>query len=239
MLFSLLSSGDITDVIIQLLLSVPIVLFALSFHEAAHAYAAYKMGDRTAFNLGRMTINPAKHLDLWGTLCMIAFGFGWAKPVPINARNFNNPKKGMAITGLAGPLANFISGVIGTVLFALMMVVKTKVAITSPDVSPTVLTLLSVITTFFYLWAMYNFLFMVFNLIPIPPFDGSRFVTAFLPAKWYFRLMQYERYALISVLVINIVLSRVFNVDIFSYIAVQVMNLVSTPFFKLFSHIIF
>ncbi len=239
MLFSLLSSGDIKAVVIQLLLSVPIVLFALSCHEAAHAYAAYKMGDRTAFNLGRMTINPAKHLDLFGTLCMIAFGFGWAKPVPINARNFDNPKKGMAITGLAGPLANLISGVIGTILFALMMVVETKVIITSPNVSQTLLTLLSVLTTFFYLWAMYNFLFMVFNLIPIPPFDGSRFITAFLPAKWYFKLMQYERYALAAVLVINIILSRVFNIDVFSILASGIMNLVSTPFFKLFSYIIF
>lgn len=234
MLISLLSSGDIKNTIIQLILSVPIVLFALSCHEAAHAYAAYKMGDRTAFNLGRMTINPAKHLDLWGTLCMIAFGFGWAKPVPINPRNFDNPKKGMAITGIAGPLANLILGIIGAFFCSLTWFIEIKV-IMSGTMNETLLSLFSVLYAFFYLWAMYNFIFMVFNLIPVPPFDGSRFIGVLLPTRIYFKIMQYERYTFFAVLIINLVLSRVFGVYLTSFIAEKVMELVSYPFNLLFS----
>ena len=234
MLISLLSSGDIRNTIIQLILSVPIVLFALSCHEAAHAYAAYKMGDRTAFNLGRMTVNPAKHLDLWGTLCMIAFGFGWAKPVPINPRNFDNPKKGMAITGIAGPLANLILGIIGAFFCSLTWFIEVKVVM-SGTINETLLSLFSVLYAFFYLWAMYNFIFMVFNLIPVPPFDGSRFIGVLLPTRIYFKIMQYERYTFFAVLIINLVLSRVFGVYLTSFIAEKVMELVSYPFNMLFS----
>ncbi len=233
MLYSIISSGDIKIAIIQILLTVPIVLFALSCHEAAHAYAAYKMGDRTAFNLGRMTINPAKHLDLIGTLCMIVFGFGWAKPVPINARNFNNPKKGMAITGIAGPLANFILGVISTFLCTLTVFIYSKVVL-STEINEFTANLFYIISSFFNLSAMYNFVFMVYNLIPVPPFDGSRFVTAFLPAKWYFKLMQYERYSFWVVLVISIILSRVFGVYLTSFIAEKIMSIVEYPFELLF-----
>ena len=236
MIFSLLSSGDIKDAIINLLLVVPIVLFALSCHEAAHAYAAYKMGDRTAFNLGRMTINPSRHLDLIGTLCMIVFGFGWAKPVPINARNFRNPKKGMAITGVAGPLANFILGVISTFLMYLTIFIQVKIF---SEASSFALSLTNVIADFFWLSALYNFVFMVFNLIPIPPFDGSRFVTAFLPAKWYFKLMQYERYSLFAVLIVSTLLSRVFNVNITAFIAGKIFELVSYPFELLLLKVLF
>ena len=89
--------------IIQILLSLPIVLFSLSFHEASHAYAAYKMGDDTAKNLGRLTLNPLKHLDPVGALAMLLIGIGWAKPVPIMTRNFENPKRGMIISAAAGP----------------------------------------------------------------------------------------------------------------------------------------
>ena len=91
MLFSILSGGDIRDIIISLLLTILVILISLSVHEAAHGYIALKMGDRTAYNLGRVTINPAKHLDPMGSLCMLVFGYGWAKPVPLNARKFRNP----------------------------------------------------------------------------------------------------------------------------------------------------
>lgn len=238
MLFSLLSSGDIKSALIQLLLSVPIVLFALSFHEAAHAFAAYKMGDRTAFNLGRMTINPAKHLDVWGTLCMIVFGFGWAKPVPINARNFENPKKGMAISAIAGPLANFFLGTISTVLWVLMYYLGLKVIITG-QTSEFVINLFSVIHTFFFWSAMYNFVFTVFNLIPVPPFDGSRFFGIFLPTKLYFQIMKYERYTFLAVFAINLILSRIFGIYMTSFIAEKLMWLIAKPFDLLFAKIFF
>ena len=122
MLFSILSGGDIRDIIISLLLTIPVILISLSTHEAAHGYLAYKMGDRTAYNLGRVTLNPAKHLDPMGSLCMLVFGYGWAKPVPINARNFRNPKRGMAFTAIAGPISNLILGVIGALLYSVTLV---------------------------------------------------------------------------------------------------------------------
>ena len=181
-----------------------------------------------------MTVNPAKHLDLWGTLCMIAFGFGWAKPVPINPRNFDNPKKGMAITGIAGPLANLILGIIGAFFCSLTWFIEVKVVM-SGTINETLLSLFAILYTFFGLWAMYNFIFMVFNLIPVPPFDGSRFIGVLLPTRIYFKIMQYERYTFFAVLIINLVLSRVFGVYLTSFIAEKVMELVSYPFNMLFS----
>lgn len=235
MLFSLLSSGNIKLAIIQILLTIPIVLFALSCHEAAHAYAAYKMGDRTAFNLGRMTMNPAKHLDPIGTLCMLVFGFGWARPVPINARNFRNPKKGMAITGIAGPLANLCLGIISTFLYVLVAFIRAKIFGGIYTSNLFLVYLFYIIGTFFYLSAMYNYVFMIFNLIPIPPFDGSRFIGLFLPDRIYFKIMQYERYSFLAVLLINLVLSRVFGIYFTSFLAEHLMNLVEYPFELLFS----
>ena len=101
------------------ILSLLAALIALSVHEFAHGYAAYKMGDSTAKNLGRLSFNPLKHLDIFGTICMVLFRFGWAKPVPINARNFKNPKRGFAISALAGPLSNLLLGFLTVGLYLL------------------------------------------------------------------------------------------------------------------------
>ena len=109
MLFSILfSKGDFLSIFVSLLLSLPIMMLALAIHETAHGYVAWKCGDNTAYNLGRLTLNPLKHLDPVGFLCLLIFGFGWAKPVPINTRNFRNPKRGMALSALAGPAANHV-----------------------------------------------------------------------------------------------------------------------------------
>ena len=113
-------NGSIQDYIISTLLTLPIILFSLSFHEMAHGFAAYKMGDPTAKNFGRLTLNPLKHLDPIGALCMLLAGFGWAKPVPINARNFKNPRIGMAISGAAGPISNLLLALISALLLKLV-----------------------------------------------------------------------------------------------------------------------
>ena len=118
MLFDILSGGNITDIIVSLLFSMPIILFALSLHETAHGYIAYKCGDPTAHNLGRLSLNPLRHLDPTGFLMMLLVGYGWAKPVPVNTRYFRNPKRGMALTAAAGPLSNLLLGIISTVLLA-------------------------------------------------------------------------------------------------------------------------
>ncbi len=233
MLFSILRNNDIRTAIVQVLLTVPVILFALSLHEAAHAWVASLMGDKTARNLGRITANPAKHLDPIGTLCMLVFGFGWAKPVPINARNFKKPKWGMALTALAGPAANLIQGVIGTVLYALFYVLLQKVALT--EGSPEFLYYVLLICMYlFMLMGLYNFVLMAFNMLPVPPFDGSRFAFVFLPTKWYFGIMKYERIIMIAVLV----LAYVLPFSPASWVANALVDLIWMPCTMLFANII-
>ena len=220
MLFSLFT-GDARTTAISILLTLPTILIALSAHEAAHGYIAYKLGDRTAFNLGRITLNPFKHLDPIGALFMLVFGYGWAKPVPINARNFKDPRKGMALTALAGPATNLILGTIGVMLYCLVLGI--------PYSEP-----VSKILMFLYNFAFVNFLYTVFNLIPVPPFDGSRIFSVVLPTKVYFNIMKYERYYLIAILGISIVCSRLFNFSPFVWLADKLFNLIAYPFAMLF-----
>lgn len=236
MLFSLLAGGDLKQAVISILLTLPVILIALSFHEASHAFAAYKMGDRTAYNLGRMTFNPIKHLDPIGFLCMLAFGYGWAKPVPINARNFKNPKRGMAITAIAGPICNLILGVISTILYAVTLYLNYKFA---ADIAPHefLSNVMQVLLIFFYYGAMMNFILAAFNMIPLPPFDGSRFFSLFLPTKWYFALMKYERYSMIIVLLISMACSRLFNFSPFMWVAEKLFEGLCMPILTLLFNI--
>ncbi len=237
MLFSLLSGGDLKSAVISILLTLPVILIALSFHEASHAYIAFKMGDRTAYNLGRMTFNPLKHLDPIGFLCMLVFGYGWAKPVPINTRNFDNPKKGMALTAIAGPLCNIILGVISSALYALVLFLGMLFA---ADISKIefLSNVMSVLSIFFYYGGMLNLMLAVFNLIPLPPFDGSRFFSLFLPTKWYFAIMKYERYTMIIVLAVSMICSRIFDFSPFVWVAEQIFYGVAQPVFTLLINLI-
>ena len=236
MLSSLLSGGDIRTALISILLTIPTVLIALSFHEAAHGYAAYKMGDRTAYNLGRVTFNPLKHLDPIGTIFMLVFGYGWATPVPINARNFKNPKKGMALSALAGPLTNLMLGTLGVLLSVLtIFVANTQSVRTAMYNNEMVYNIVQISYTFFYYFGYLNLLYTVFNMIPIPPFDGSRVISLFLPTKTYFKIMQYERYSLVAVLVLSLLCSRLFNFSPFSWLAGELYDLISLPFYSLFN----
>ena len=190
MLSSILG-GDIRSAIISLLLSLPIVLIALCVHETAHGFAAYKLGDPTARNLGRLTLNPIKHLDPIGFLCMVLFGFGWAKPVPINTRYFKKPKRDMALTGLAGPVSNL--------LLALLFAVLLRLAIQYGFYLFNG-TVYSVVQIFLILGVRMNITLAVFNLLPIPPLDGSRIFLVLLPTDLYFKIMRYERYIYIALL---------------------------------------
>lgn len=183
--------------IIYYLLSTVAALIALTVHEYCHGYAAYKMGDNTAKNLGRLTLNPIKHLDLYGTLCMIFFHIGWAKPVPVNSRNFNDPRKGFAITAAAGPLANLILGFISAFLYLLTFALVKDIPFESKNFT---FNLLSNLLTFLLIFHSINIGLGLFNLIPIPPFDGSRLLYVFLPPKYYFGIMKYEKKIYIGVL---------------------------------------
>lgn len=204
MLLTLLSEGFSRDALISVLLSLPVIVLSLCLHETAHGWVAYKLGDPTARNLGRLTLNPLKHLDPIGFIFMLLFGIGWAKPVPINTRNFKNPRIGMALSGIAGPVSNLLLGFLGMFLYVLTVVICVLAGI---DSNTNVW--ISVMLLFFEVLAYLNVALAVFNLIPVPPFDGSRFAYVFLPTKWYFKVMQYERYTGIAIMMIIFILSRI------------------------------
>ncbi|MBQ3573729.1 MAG: site-2 protease family protein [Clostridia bacterium] len=159
------------------------VFLSLSVHEACHGLVAYLGGDRTAKYSGRLSINPFHHLDLFGTLSLLLFGFGWAKPVPVNPWNFKNKKLGMALTALGGPVSNLILGFIGYIGWTFI----------NPG---------TVFSLICYYLVIYNIGLGVFNLIPIPPLDGSKILNAILPQRYYFKLMQYERYGFIVLIIL-------------------------------------
>ena len=186
-------SSDIQDVVYKLLISLIISIVALPIHEYAHGYAAYRMGDNTAYRQGRLTLNPLVHIDPLGTLALILFGFGWAKPVQINPLNFENPKKGMMLSALAGPLSNVGLAFISMIFYKLSYI---------PVYMGMSGAFIMTIQTFLLYMISINITLAVFNFIPIPPFDGSRIATYFLPQRIYFKIMQYENIIFIGLLVI-------------------------------------
>lgn len=189
-----------SDGIINLLISLPVVLIALMVHEVAHGFIAYKLGDPTARNLGRLSLNPLKHLDPFGTLCMIFFHFGWAKPVPINSRYFKKPRRDIALTALAGPVSNIILAFIGTFLLVLVNHFVPKLAGVNNVDFNFVVSLYGTCLQFFYYFVYLNITLAIFNLIPVPPLDGSRIFYVFLKPKWYFGIMKYERYIMFALM---------------------------------------
>ncbi len=175
------------------------VLLCISVHELSHGLAAYLFGDKTAKLSGRLSLNPLHHFDLFGGLCLFFFGFGWAKPVPVNPWNFKNKKSGMVFTALAGPLSNFIlafiaqfiAAIIGGLAFKSDMTLGYNIAY----ISYLICTRLAILSLGLG----------IFNLIPIPPLDGSKILNALLPQRLYFKIMQYERYGfIILILLINL-----------------------------------
>ena len=176
-------------------MSVVIVVFlTLPVHEFAHGFVADKLGDPTPRYQGRLTLNPIAHLDPIGSLGILLFGIGWAKPVSVNARYFKSPKWGMALTALAGPASNIIMAFIAILLMNLFRFLGGILSITGG--------VYLLIVYFFWYIAQINVYLAVFNFIPIPPFDGSRILFAFLPTKYYFAVMRYERFIFIGLLVI-------------------------------------
>ena len=201
MIFELLRGGLTKNDFILILLTFPVVLISLVIHELAHGWMAKKLGDPTAKYMGRLTLNPLSHLDPMGTVSMLFFGIGWAKPVPIDPRYFKNPKKGMALVGLAGPVSNLIIAFTASLLKRASISLYVNV-LPASAINETSFNILLVVVNFFYIFELLNISLAVLNLIPVPPFDGSRIFYAFLPDKYYFGVMRYERYIMMITLVI-------------------------------------
>ncbi len=164
-------------------------MLSFTFHELSHGFVAHKLGDDTAKNAGRLTLNPIKHIDIIGLVLIIVTGFGWAKPVPINMNNFKKPKEGMAISALAGPVSNIFLAAVVLLIFGFVATPLAKMGSTGEFLSALLLTT-----------AYINCVLAVFNIIPIPPLDGSKVVFSLLPERAYYKLMQYERYGMLILL---------------------------------------
>lgn len=169
---------NLTIAIIKKIMILPGLLIAISFHEVAHGFVAYKLGDPTAKNMGRITLNPLKHIDPVGFLAFFLVGFGWAKPVPVNFGNLKNQKRDTILVALAGSSTNFLLAIIGTVVYGLLSNFNINFFIEG------------MITSFI----LYNLFFGTFNLLPFPPLDGSKVVISFLPYKYQTKIYENERY---------------------------------------------
>ncbi len=195
-MFDLLSTNPL-----QFVMLVVAMLFSLAFHEFSHAWAATSLGDDTPRDRGRLTINPLAHIDLFGLLLFLTIGFGWGRPVPFNPDNLKYRKWGSALVGLAGPAANF------TLAFVCALVLKFALAQGQIDAG-------NAAVQFFADVVLINALWGVFNLIPIPPLDGSKFFLSLLPESWEDMKIQYERIGPF-VLLLLLILDRTSGIGFF------------------------
>ena len=170
---------------VQIVMNILPSLLCITLHELSHGYVACRLGDTTAKDAGRLTLNPIKHIDIMGLLMMVVFRFGWAKPVPVNMYRFKNPKKGMALTALAGPVSNF--------LLAFLMLFAAKIIFSGASWTQTNEAILDFMLTV----AVLSIGLGLFNLAPIPPLDGSKVLFSVLPDRAYDQLMRYERYGML------------------------------------------
>lgn len=196
MLFSLLRGNlDFTAALTQVLAILVIVFLVLPFHEWAHAFTALKLGDTSVKYRGRLTLNPMAHIDPFGALALLLFGFGWAKPVPIDPRNFKNPKLGMGIVALMGPVANIVAAIVGGLIFH-------AIAAFAPDFFAGE-GFGYYLNLFLVFYIQINVSLAVFNLLPIPPLDGSKILFVFLPDRavaWFYRYQNIISIVLIALL---------------------------------------
>jgi Zn-dependent protease len=224
MFSTLLQNLNLQNIDIQgIIIRVFVVCISLSFHEMCHAWRAYKLGDDTAQLAGRLTMNPLKHLDPIGTIMMIVARVGWAKPVPINPVLFTRAKtmkRGIVEVSLAGPLSNLFLAVVSYFLLQTANLVQILGfgAVTSANSINPVIDVLE--TLFVYLYIS-NIYLAIFNLLPVPPLDGFKVFGSMLPGKWYYKLMDYERYIGLVFLAIIFFAGSVFG---------SVLRVVATPF---------
>lgn len=230
MLLDLIKGGNALQIFMGICVSAFVVFCVMPIHEYAHAYVATKLGDQTARLSGRLTLNPMAHISPFGALMILLVGVGYAKPVPVNVRNtkMKNKKGAMALIALAGPIMNLIAGIFSILFYYVVQLIFIRMGNPNSVASTALL-------IFFNYSALININLAVFNLIPIPPLDGSRILFAILPSKYYFNIMKYERYimAAMFVLLLSGLLTRPL-----SWISNSVFNLFDKIFFWIFKSII-
>ncbi len=186
-----------SDLILKIIILAPPVLLALTLHEFAHGYVAYRLGDPTAKTLGRLTLNPVKHLDPIGTIVFFLINIGWAKPVPVNAAHFKDPQKDMLWVAVAGPLANLVLAVFSAVIAKLVLGLS-QILPYSPLASGVLVPFFKMVQASIWI----NLVLCIFNLLPIPPLDGSKILMGILPYNMARNLASFERYGFLVVLVL-------------------------------------
>ncbi len=226
MLLDLIRGGNALSIFMGVCVSAFVVFCVMPIHEYSHALVATKLGDQTARLSGRLTLNPMAHISPWGAIMILLVGFGYAKPVPVNVRNtkMKNKKVAMALIALAGPLSNLIIGFLSVMVRYIIIVAASKRG-------GEMTTAIFALNIFFQYSAIININLAVFNLIPIPPLDGSRILFAILPSKFYFGIMKYERYIMAAMFLL--LLTGVLTTPL-SYLSKLIYNAFNQLFYSIF-----